>query len=26
MTAMVSNAFGVQLQDGMERMPGSTLP
>jgi alkylhydroperoxidase family enzyme len=26
MTAMVSNSFGVQLQDGMERMPGSTLP
>jgi alkylhydroperoxidase family enzyme len=26
MTAMTGNAFGVQLQDGMERMPGSTLP
>lgn len=26
MTAMVSNSFGVQLDVGMERMPGSTLP
>jgi alkylhydroperoxidase family enzyme len=26
MTAMTGNAFGVQLQEGMERMPGSTLP
>jgi alkylhydroperoxidase family enzyme len=26
MTAMVSNSFGVQLDAGMERMPGSTLP
>ena len=26
MTSMVSNSFGVQLDVGMERMPGSTLP
>jgi alkylhydroperoxidase family enzyme len=26
MTSMVSNSFAVQLDTGMERMPGSTLP
>ena len=26
MTSMVSNSFAVQLDSGMERMPGSTLP